>query len=91
MNPGARRLRAVAPSFLAALGLALTYGCAGTLSAATDDDALAIAGAPVEAAAAVDWSAPVDARILMAEFVFAPRELAFEAGRPVRLEIRNAG
>ena len=76
----------------AAMALALTSGCVGgTMYGETEDDAAAAAAGPVAAAEAVDWSRPVGARILMSEFAFAPREVAFVAGRPVRLEIQNSG
>jgi uncharacterized cupredoxin-like copper-binding protein len=70
--------------------VATVTACAGGDVAHTTPPEGYLQDAPARVAA-VDWSTAETVEVVLSEYDFAPAALSFEAGRPYRLVLRNAG
>ncbi len=87
MRPFNRIAAPIAAAMLAAAALA---GCAARDAIFETPPAGYVADAAARTAG-VDWSRAETVAVTLSEYAFAPAEIAFEAGKPYRLRIENAG
>jgi uncharacterized cupredoxin-like copper-binding protein len=66
-------------------------GCAGERRDRLSQDPIGYVADPAAVTRDAPWGEAATVDVVLSEFAFAPSELAFEAGKPYRLKLRNEG